>query len=763
MKKIFYSIFVIALGVMAVGCTREQEQTAEQATGSIVYKVTLKSTELTSATFTDAEGLKWQEGDVLRWEGNTGNTSHTLTAGEILDEGYTASFEIAIPNIKNEAPRGVFRFNYNSDIVTEWNFGSPLRIVTDPSITLSDDVLTYTQAEAGVMNRAFVFLHSATEWTDFAKADTETPEETATMQIVGSIFRFLPYTADYNDEEVESVTFSLDNKAKWLGGLVYYPYSSNAYLDANQKNLNKYYKAVVNLGTPFSLSGVTDVVYSKGIYFALPATNSPVTGGYTIVVKTDKATYTYNSTKDLSVGENKVRNIPILLDAAHRIADDAVVGALRYQGNINNNQTFTYDHEAQSNVDIGYWYAQVKNTGDADWTIKEASIPENAGYYAVSFSVIDDETGLAADWVTAAYGTNSTHWILNLTENTTGATRSATVTATFPAIVAGYLLDDGFATKVIKVTQTPELAPDVVIGDLSYRQNTSIGAAYNFNVSGAANFDLGWLLITTRLTGEAAWTGREAGDGDNDALYYAGITFDVIDDATGATATWCSINRPTKNTRWYVSVDANTGAARSATITAHFPTVSNHYQLVDGEASTKVISITQEAYESIDYVNEHWDGASISIAKTWYSPAGWAGGLTPNVTLSADGKTFTSVIPEGIGGAEWMGQNFLLSDILMEAGKKYKFSCTVNTTVAGTCTVKLGLWDPSANGGTGGDTNMIFYDNAVAVTAGTPLSFEKEALNPQINGDFRVVLIIDLGRSAAGSTWTFSDISLKSN
>ena len=605
------------------------------------------------------------------------------------------------------------------------------------------------------MNKAYLFMHSNTsrDAQTFSQSVSSPVDVTVVMKIIGSVFRVMPYSTAHNDEEVQSVTFNYNNGSV-LGGTVVYDYVNDTYRDAQNVNWLTYKKVTVNLGTPFSLAAATDKRTSKGIYFAVPATSSTIAGGYTLVVKTDQATYTYVSTNDIKVKENTVKNIPVLLDDAHRVADNSVLGDLRYTGSINNNQSITYDETAHNNVDLGYWFAQVKNTGDADWTNKE-NTNGNEGFYNISFDIRDDATGSTADWLTVSYGTNSTHWILNATANTSGAFRTATVTASFPSFVDGYVLADGFASRTIRVSQTPELAVDTVIGDLSYSQNTSIGSTYNFGASAATNQDLGWLLISTRLTGESGWTGREADQGDNNSLYYDGITFDVIDNATGVTATWCTINRPAGNTRWYVSVTENTGTARSATITAHFPTFSNHYELLVGESSTKTITINQGP--AVTYVTELWDGASVSIAKTWYTGADWAGGVTPNVSLSDGGRTFVSIIPAEMGHEEWKGQNFIATDIVMDGGKQYKFSTTITTDVSGTATIKIALWNGSA------DSGQVFYDNNVNVVAGTPLHYEKSGVAGVVDGDKTVVLIIDLGRTANGSTWTFSDISLMSN
>lgn len=591
MKKIYTYAAIVALCATAASSCRKEASIAAPDTDTTIYKVKLSNPQ--TKAFTDAAGLTWNVGDQIRWEGNTGNTTHTLTAEEISSDGHTATFEIGIPNIKNESPRGVFRYNYNSDNNSEWNFGSNQRMVTDESIDfVNGQSVTYTQSVAGTMNPAFIFLHSSTEWETFTQSESETPELTASMQILGSIFRVMPYTTVYNDEAIQSVSIKVNDNSKKLGGLVYYNYSSNEYIDANQKNYNSYTTATVNLGTALSLSGITDRESSKGIYFAVPATNTAISGGYTIVVRTDVATYTYTSSADLSVSENVVKNIYVKLDAAHRVADSDVRGTLKYQGSLAS--SYTYDDNAQNNIDLGYWYASTSDSDDPN-KIRENKDGDEIFYSGIQFSIIDDATGTTANWLSVQYEEDDTHWILNVNANTTGANRKATITATFPNAVSGYILESGYATKTVTITQYRALGENDIIGELSYVQNSGISATYTYGAS-ASNNDLGWLLIMTKDTGSTSWTAREANQGNNDALYYSGITFSVTDDATGEAATWCRVNRPTNDTHWNVSLDENKGStARTATITATFPTVSNHYQLATGEASTKTVTITQNA------------------------------------------------------------------------------------------------------------------------------------------------------------------------
>ena len=114
-------------------------------------------------------------------------------------------------------------------------------------------------------------------------------------------------------------------------------------------------------------------------------------------------------------------------------------------------------------------------------------------------------------------------------------------------------------------------------------------------------------------------------------------------------------------------------------------------------------------------------------------------------------------IPSNLGGFEWAGQNFIVSNVVMEEGKYYQFTCDIEASATEPITLKLALWNGT------GDADEVFYDNDVQVTGGTKLSYKKEYLPAKINGTFPVVLIVDLGRCAGSSSITISNISLKSN
>ena len=148
-----------------------------------------------------------------------------------------------------------------------------------------------------------------------------------------------------------------------------------------------------------------------------------------------------------------------------------------------------------------------------------------------------------------------------------------------------------------------------------------------------------------------------------------------------------------------------------------------------------------------------WKAATLDV-ETWYSPGDWSGGITPDYEITA-GNGISVVIPEGVGGSEWMGQTKLKSGIATSADKEYDFSVTLLADEDMTVTIKL-TNDPEADN----DVNSFFYDGQVKLTAGEPLVYRRHNIKQAVSGD-NAMLIFDFGRSPVGSTITASDILLQ--
>ena len=136
--------------------------------------------------------------------------------------------------------------------------------------------------------------------------------------------------------------------------------------------------------------------------------------------------------------------------------------------------------------------------------------------------------------------------------------------------------------------------------------------------------------------------------------------------------------------------------------------------------------------------------------ETWFSPGDWSGGLNPNASY-ADGK-LTLTVPDGTGGSEWMGQAKLKVMTPVKAASQYDFSCKILLDSDAAITVKLT--------DDGDSTGEFFYDNAVAVTADTPLAFRKTGVKTDAD-HAGYMLIFDFGRVPAGTAVTVSDFVLR--
>lgn len=151
-----------------------------------------------------------------------------------------------------------------------------------------------------------------------------------------------------------------------------------------------------------------------------------------------------------------------------------------------------------------------------------------------------------------------------------------------------------------------------------------------------------------------------------------------------------------------------------------------------------------------------WASADITMAY-WYSGADWSGALQPAETELLPGNGLRVVMPEGIGGSEWMGQNsFHAAGITASVDEVYDFWLTLEADEDMTVTVKL-AWE-------GHDTtNEFFYDNNVKLTAGEPLKYVRASIETDQGKEERntydgIVLFVDSGRSPAGSELKLTDI-----
>ena len=138
------------------------------------------------------------------------------------------------------------------------------------------------------------------------------------------------------------------------------------------------------------------------------------------------------------------------------------------------------------------------------------------------------------------------------------------------------------------------------------------------------------------------------------------------------------------------------------------------------------------------------------LDEVWFSPADWSGGLDPQAVY--ENGTLTLVVPEGVGGQEWMGQVKLVADIAADPDTAYAFRCKIESSSDGVCTVKVAdANDDSAH--------AFFYDGNVLLTAYDVVSYGMAPVSPD-QAYSAVMVIFDFGRLPAGTEITVTDIAL---
>ena len=459
---LFVSAIVMAISAFS-GCQKEEDVKTPVNTGEVSGPITLNFSlsEETKALFGET-GIKWTEGDVIRYtDQGLGNIKDiTLAAGDIKDDGYRATVTTEGLYLAN---RSVFRMNYSTRNVAEWDFGyyggCPAEERAANLVFTEWNKLTVKQSEAGVINPYFMFLHSGMNALDLTgEASVNVP-----MEILGTILRVMPYTTTHNSETIESISLVSNDK---LGGCCGVNYSTGVYRDHKDVNWgpDTFKEYEVQLTTGFNLAPADSKVNSKPIYFSLPGQNAGHDiDGYAWVVKTDVATYYFSaSDKLLSLSHNKVRNVYLNLDNAKGVRTTDTAKQLKYDGDVAADKTF--DSAAIDNFDLGYLAAYVSDNAGAAWSVQEHTAG-NEDFYAVTSGAVDLGTGTTPDWVTFGYGSLSTHLFVSVTENTGKIDRNAKITVTFPAQINGYTMNPLSRTKVFTVCQrgTATITPSITL------------------------------------------------------------------------------------------------------------------------------------------------------------------------------------------------------------------------------------------------------------------------------------------------------------
>lgn len=543
MKKInLYLFAALSIALCAASCQKENELTPSVKNEKVSVIVSLGEQ---TKGFTDTEGVTWEVGDQIKYAGGVNLTSEPLTAEQISDGGHTAAFSFEASLIEAER--------------TGWFYSTKCHPSNDTEVEFTlgvDNGNVFTQDVAGEMNKRYLFLHSGTGLVSIQKDVTPTIK----MDVAGTILRVLPYTATYNDETVLSVKFESNDK---VVGTVSYDRGGGSYRSVNDINWKAYTFVKANLGTAFSLSGVTSAESSKGIYLPIAATKADAPlNGYKYTVETDKATYTFDAMdKTMAVGENVVKNVYLNLDKGARVAGET--GFLKYLGDL----TLSIVPAAGCNdLDAGYWKALVSTNG-TDYADRINA--ENAAFYsAVKFTYADATTGEAVDWISVKYGGGDLcHWLVTAQENT-GEERSVKITATY-SDVKGYSILEEYKTKELTITQSSASAKKVV----EYA-SVSLPASRELESTAQTNVNVGYCLLKI--------DGAEKRDWADASSVYARSHFAYVSEANYAAKNYTTdvdwlkcvyANNGTAITDcvWLVSATENTGAERVAYVVCVFP------------------------------------------------------------------------------------------------------------------------------------------------------------------------------------------------
>ena len=82
---------VLAVASLGVACNKEQLQDEIPSSGNGTVQVVV-SIDNGTRSFSDAEGVKWEVGDSIKYAGGVELTSEPLTDKQITENGYKASF-----------------------------------------------------------------------------------------------------------------------------------------------------------------------------------------------------------------------------------------------------------------------------------------------------------------------------------------------------------------------------------------------------------------------------------------------------------------------------------------------------------------------------------------------------------------------------------------------------------------------------------------------------------------------------------------------
>lgn len=682
--KIILKYIAPAVAAVCAMAACEKEISAPEVQDGPEYIITASmNDELTKAVIADGESVKWAKGDVVKLAAKEGN-SPEFTVGE---DGLTELI-LTATGLTEGTDFVLLKTNHSAKDFANTEIKFPAE---------------QTQAEAGVLNSEAIVLQSPVTKIPVVAEGEESVVIPVKMNIVGSLYRFIPYTTSYNGEKIMSISFiSADKNIAGNGAVIGKDYNTPELYRQVDRTMgaecvifwNATSKEVkTTLGTPFDLSGVTSAETSKGIYMSL----APISmAGYKYIVRTDVATYTFDATDAaLQIAENELKNVLLNLDnASLRVADADVRGELRYNANPAQN----YNIKGKVGT-TGLFFNEAElydlNGESVSGIIK--NIAGNEAYYDVSIEITNAD-GTVCDWLKVAYRDGDT-WLDATAVENTGAERVAEVTIKYPISVNGYYTRD--SDLVVSFTVTQESASTREISFWG-----ELGSEYIREARAYTNEDLSYWVVQVDNVNATDW----ANDTHNEQAIYGGAQFKMIDfdsyqskgingdEITWAKAYYKKEGSKVIDTWWMADIEENTGVEeRKCVIVCIFPELDGYSYKDNQNLRTTILvqkgNISVEAAlnnvyaDLIPAAGGTIDAATLSLTANGENQSDVAAAMTTygvsvtankgaSCSVAADG-TISLTVPENKyknGGVEytvtvkWDGKTLATATVRQEEG-----------------------------------------------------------------------------------------------
>ena len=126
-------------------------------------------------------------------------------------------------------------------------------------------------------------------------------------------------------------------------------------------------------------------------------------------------------------------------------------------------------------------------------------------------------------------------------------------------------------------------------GQLQYTGDLTAASSARLSADGVTDYDGGYWYAQVMQDGSDVWVNK---DGADNLHFYSGVEFAVTDAVTGAPVDWLTVKYGGNGgTHWLITAQPNTGAERSAVVTATFSDVKGY--VVTDACRTKVVTVTQ--------------------------------------------------------------------------------------------------------------------------------------------------------------------------